>query len=617
MLILMLSSVGHSQSPKLIFELSSLESWADSIIEPALTDLHIPGLAFAIVSKDSLLFSKGYGKAKLKPSIPIDPKRTHFDMGSIPKALTAVALMQLVDQGKVDLHQDVREIFPFIRHKKDLNEPINLHQLLTHSAGLDDLSNLASASRSPQEVPALQDFIRSQAIYKVMDAGEMSSYSNIGYALIGAMIEEGSGKSFPEYMQDHVLDPLDMKYSSFYPELEDSMESRRALGYEYIDEAFQLAPINYQFNAPAAGLRSTGGDMANFVQMLLNKGEFHGRKILAEPSVKKILSRQFSNHPDLPALGYSLREESFDGWKVWGQNGAWQGFNHDFFLIPKVGIGLVVCLNTDEGSQLAQALIEDFIQTYLPEKPTEEVLLSQAPSELTAYAGIYRGTRFSRNSITKLGVLLGFVSELEVEFRQDSLFYYGTALLYEGNDVFRREDGLGKIAFLRNEEGQIEGLARSYSHYEAHQKISFYQSSSFHLLLLVLLILALLLIAFFSGRQYFISRRKQQLQAFSLKANRLAFLSSIIPVLWLIAIVWEFSSVGQWDYQYGATPTLNLLLTIPFFLLALQVYMIYYFFKRKSLFPNHKSKGLFFIATMTLLAFLLFLYKWNFLGYHY
>lgn len=609
--------MGYSQYPDRSFTKERLESWADSLILPAMEGYHIPGASFAIVSKDSVVLLKGYGKANLKSGLPIDPLRTHYDMGSIPKALTAVALMQLVDQGKVDLHQDVREIFPFIRHKNDLDEYISLHQLLTHSAGLDDLSNLASASRSPNEVPALEDFIKSQTIYKVMDGGEMSSYSNIGYALIGAMIAGRSGKSFPEYMQDHVLGPLDMKHSSFYPELEDSMESRRALGYEYIHGTFQTAPVNYQFNSPAAGLRSTGGDMANFVQMLLNKGRFKGRNILAETSVKKMLSRQFSNHPDLPALGYSLREESYEGWEVWGQNGAWQGFNHDFFLIPEAGLGFLICMNTDEGSQLAQALIEDFVQRYLPEKPKEEVPLSQTPSELKEYAGIYRGTRFSRKSITKLGVLLGFVSELEVEFRQDSLFYYGTALLYKGNDVFRRADGLGEIAFLRNAEGQIEGLARSYSHYEAHQKISYYQSSSFYLLLLGILILSLFLIAFFSTRQYFKNKRMQQLAAFSLKASRLAFLSSIIPILWLIGIVWEFSSVGQWDYQYGATPTLNLLLAIPFCLLVLQVYMVYYFFKRNSSFPNRKSKGLFFMATMTLLAFLLFLHKWNFLGYHY
>lgn len=616
-LILLAYFIGHSQDAEKYPRKENLELWADSLIKPAMKNFHIPGLTFAIVSKDSMLLLKGYGKANLKSAAPIDPLRSHFDMGSIPKALTAVALMQLVDQGKIDVYEDIKSAFPFLRYKNGIDKPISLHQLLTHSAGLDDLSNLASASRSPNEVPSLQDFINSQAIYKVMDGGKMSSYSNIGYAMIGALIEQKSGRSFPDYMQEFLLAPLSMNYSSFYAKLNDSMEIQRALGYEFINDSFQPAPVNYQFNSPAAGLRSTGADMANFVQMLLNEGRFRGKQILSPKSLKKILSRQFSNHPELPALGYSLREESYDGWKVWGQNGAWQGFNHDFFLIPEAGLGLLICLNTDEGSQLAQGLIKDFVRTYLAPKQIQEVVSSQSSPELEAYAGMYRGTRFSRNSITKMGVLLGFVSELEVGFQNDSLFYYGTALLYEGNDVFRRADGLGRIAFLRNDDGKIEGLARSYSHYEAHQKIGFYQSSKFQLMLFGLIFLSLLLIAVFSVLQYFKRKPKDQVGIFDPKANNLAILSSLLPIIWLLGLGLEFSSVGQWDYQYGATLTLKFLLALPFFFLALQAYMIYYFFNMKANFHSKGSRLLFILASLTLLAFLLFLYKWNLLGYQY
>lgn len=612
---LMLSAIlpGHAQH----LNIESIESWADAIIQPAMDSYHVPGLAFSVVSRDSVIVSKGYGQAKLNPVLSIDPLRTHFDMGSIPKALTAIALMQLIDQGKIDVHQDIREMIPYLHQTNELDGPISLHQLLTHSAGLDDLSNLGSASRFPDEVPPLQEFIRSQPIHQVMEGSIMTSYSNIGYAMIGAVIEHISGRSFPEYMQDFLLDPLEMHHSSFYAALDDTMESRRAIGYEFINGSFQAAPINYQFNSPAAGLRSTAGDMAHVVQMLLNEGQFRGQRILSESSVKTILSRQFSNHPDLPGLGYSLREEHYDGWEIWAQNGAWQGFNHDFFLIPEAGLGMVICLNTDEGSQLAEALMDDFARIFLAPKQIEEVPLAQSPSFLEEYAGIYRGTRSSRHSITKFGVLLGFVSELEVDCRNDSLFYYGTALLYEGNDVFRRADGLGKIAFLRNAEGDIHGLARSYSQYEAHEKISFYQSSKFHLRLFALLFFSLLLISFISILQYVNRKRNKLSQVPDSKAILLQLLSALLPIIWLAGIALEFSTVEPWDYQYGATQTLRLLLAVPFVLMVLEVYMIYYLFQKPKAFPGKGARFLFISSLLVLLFFLLFLHHWNLLGYQY
>lgn len=618
-LLFLLNSVSSVAAPVQISQdtiliSNNIESWADTIIRKRMEDFHIPGLAFVFVKGDSVLFAKGYGYANLEKSMPVDPYKTNFDMGSVPKALTAVAALQLVQSGRLNLYEPVNKWIPYFSKKEGYKNPITLHHLLTHSAGLDDMSNIASAARSANDVIPLAEFIETTPPIRFAAPGEIISYSNLGYGLIGLMIESASKIKFPEYMEQNMLQPLDMAYSSFFPKLNGEMEDNRALGYEFIAGEYHAVPINYQLNTPAAGLRSTAGDMANFIRMQLNNGSFKGRQLVDHELIRKMQERQFSNHSGIQGLGYSLREEFRNGWRVLGQNGGWQGFNHDLYLIKDQGIGMMVSMNSDDGSEIGNALIASFIETFLPNNAMK-VSPPQRISNSWEYEGVFRSNRYSRHTITKFGALLGFVPEFEITSTRDSLYYYGIPLLFEGNDVFRRADGAGKIAFIRNSSGKVALMARDYSHYDANDKLGWFETSGFQMKLyytIALFEIAIILLTIIRVARV---RRRNKLRPPYIIFTLTQLVSALLPIIFVISLMAEFQAVGAWDFQYGATTTIKGILLIPFLLIGLLVYMGYLFFSGKAFSLSLSGKILYGTSIFTLMAFLAFLQEWNLIGF--
>ena len=600
-----------ADSTRLSVNPTHIKEWADSLIQVGMQEYKVPGAAFVVVTKDSILYIKGYGFANLETSTPVDPYKTHFDMGSIPKALTAVAALQQVEVSKLSLHEPVSKWVPYFTG--NAYKTPTLHQLLTHTAGLDDMSNIGSATKSPSLVPSLHDFIQSTPPIQVMPAGEVISYSNLGYGIVGAMIETSSGKQFANYMQEYVLAPLSMGNSSFFAELSEEMEQRRALGYEYLGGEYVAAPINYQINSPAAGLRSTAGDMANFIMMMLNDGKFDGQQVLAGDMVETMKSQQFTNHPDIQGLGYSLRQETINGWNVMAQNGGWQGFNHDFYLIDEAGLGLMVLLNADEGSQVGEAIITSFTEKFLPSR-THELPMVQPTPNLDEYVGAYRSNRYSRKKVTKFGILLGAIPEFEISQASDTLFYFSRPLVYEGNDVFRRVDGVGQIAFLRDDNGKVNTMVRSYSHYDANDKVKVYQTANFQLNLYLVMACFQLILFFISMVLIIRQVIKKQMENGSWIRLSTQLAASILPIVFVLGLMIEFASVGAWDFQYGPTANLQVWLSLMFVQIPLLAFMIYFFIRSRQHFPNVLSKVCYLFSMVLLSGFLMYLNHWNLLG---
>ncbi len=599
-----------------IFSSNNVETWADSVILNRMNKLHIPGASFALVKGTEIILLKGYGHSNLAQSVPMDPHKSHFDMGSIPKALVATAMLQLVADHDLDLHTGVDKWVPYFDSNSEFGQPITIHHLLTHSAGLDVMSNIGSASRLANEVPELDKFIRQNQPVQVATPGQSISYSNLGYAILGRIMEIVSGMSFPDYMEENVLIPLHMNNSSFHAKLSPEMESNRVIGYEFLQGANHSVPINFQFNSPAAGLRSTAGDMANFMIMQLNHGVFRGTSILDSTMIAKMQSRQFSNHSDIKGIGYSLREEVYNGWKTLAQNGGWQGFNHDFYLFKEHGIGMIVCLNADDNSEIGSALVESFTKHFLPPKGIKKPE-PQPLNNIEEYVGVYRTNQYSRTTISKLGLLLGFINELEIRIVNDSLDYYGTKLIYEGNDVFRRSDGGGKIAFKRNRNNEIERMIRDYSHYDANEKIPFYKTSTMNAIYYLVILFIELVVLVLSALHWIRGQRKKSLDPTRKRFLLFQISSSLLPILFIIGLFLEFSAVGPWDFQYGITPMLKGLLFVPFLMIIQLVFMVYILLKSYQS-PIKPGQRLWFLLSLVNLgAFLLFLWTWNFIGFNY
>jgi CubicO group peptidase (beta-lactamase class C family) len=193
--------------------------------------------------------------------------------GSISKLFTGIAVMQLVDQGKLDLDRDVNDYIDFAIPTPQGGVPVTLRRLLAHRAGFEEhVRGLFSREREPTP---LGRWLAENLPLRLFPGGDVEAYSNYGVALAGYIVERVSGEAYAAYLQRHILDPLGMRHSTFQQPLPDDLAPLMARGYRQSDKP-PLALFETIAAAPAGGLSATADDMGRFIRALINGGELDG-----------------------------------------------------------------------------------------------------------------------------------------------------------------------------------------------------------------------------------------------------------------------------------------------------------------------------------------------------
>src|SRR5215217_5779563 len=238
---------------------------------------HIAGAAVSVVKDGKLFFAKGYGYADLENKIPVDPERTNFRIGSLAKLFTWTAVMQLAEQGKLDLDEDINTYLDF-RIPDSYPQPITLKDLMTHTAGFEDLYFERLASESKDLLPP-REWLISHMPARVRPPGEVAAYSSYGTALAGYIVARVSGKPYDQYIQEHILNPLGMAHTTAHSPTPQDIRAHASKGYTYKDGAFKVFPdysdMGQPAMAPAGGMQSSATDMARFMIAQLRDGR-HG-----------------------------------------------------------------------------------------------------------------------------------------------------------------------------------------------------------------------------------------------------------------------------------------------------------------------------------------------------
>ncbi|MBS0379658.1 MAG: beta-lactamase family protein [Proteobacteria bacterium] len=210
-------------------ERADLEAWLDGFMPYALQTGDIAGGVVAVVKDGDILFEKGYGYADVEAKRPVDPTTTMFRPGSVSKLLTWTAVMQLVGEGKLDLDKDVNEYLDF-KLPSRADGPITLRTIMTHTAGFEEqIKSLISSD--PKALIPLPEYAKNYTPIRIYKAGSTPAYSNYATALAGHIIERVSGQSFDDYIDQHVLQPLEMEHSTFRQPLPEKFAADMAKGY--------------------------------------------------------------------------------------------------------------------------------------------------------------------------------------------------------------------------------------------------------------------------------------------------------------------------------------------------------------------------------------------------
>lgn len=351
---------------------ADLEPWLDGFFPYALRQADIAGAVIAVVKDGEVLLQKGYGYADVAKRAPMDPERTILRVGSISKLFTWTAVMQLVEQGKLDLDRDVNGYLDF-DVPAAFGKPITLRHLMTHTAGFEERNKQYRIASSAQRSP-LGAYLHAVPVpERIYAPGEVPAYSNYGTMLGGYIVERVAGEPFMDYIERHILAPLAMERSTFRRQLSERLRTDLATNYRRASGE-PLPPYDeVPEGAPNGDLTSTAADMSRFMLAHLQQGRHAGHSLLQPDTLQAMHAYAFVPLPDAQPIALGFFRADYNGHRIIGHSGDKSGFHADLQLLPDAGVGYFIAVNSDGAGgvigaayKLRASFFPQFMHRYFP-----------------------------------------------------------------------------------------------------------------------------------------------------------------------------------------------------------------------------------------------------------
>ncbi|MEQ2006246.1 MAG: serine hydrolase domain-containing protein [Limisphaerales bacterium] len=414
-------STGAAQPtpPEFVNAIAQLKQAAAAEVERGI----LPGFSIALVDDQRIVFSAGFGLADVKRKAPARAD-TIYRVGSISKLFNAVAVMQQVEAGRLDLDAPVQKFAGDFRIQSRFPDtgPVTLRQLLCHRSGLIRESPVGGYFDDQQ--PTVIATVRSVADCALVNRPNTHTrYSNIGATIAGYAAQTVSGMAFDFYQRQHILGPLGMNDSSFVI----TPAVRRKLSNSYMrmanaDGTFrhETSPLFELGTIPAGNLYASAEDLARFMSCLFDEGHTAaGARILSAESLKEMFTPQLTGATNGFGLGFSIGR--FGSFKAVSHGGAVYGFSSSFIALPGPKVGVIVLANEDIAmgpvSKLAEAGLELLLQAKFGRAPVAKptpVKLDTAA--LAAFAGDYESESYWARLEVNGDKLRANISSQELEF---------------------------------------------------------------------------------------------------------------------------------------------------------------------------------------------------------
>jgi CubicO group peptidase (beta-lactamase class C family)/cytochrome b561 len=450
----------------------------------------------------NVLLQKGYGYADVKSKKPVDPASTIFRLASISKLFTWVSVMQLEEQGKLNLDADVNQYLDF-PIRPAFNKPVTLRNLMTHTAGFEETIDDIIIT-NPKQALSLRDFLIANQPMRIYPPGEIPAYSNYGVGLASYIVQRTSGEPFEQYVQEHIFSPLGMTHSSFYQPLQKSLANLPSQGYR---SNTTKPAVGFEIFNPvgAGGISSSAGDMGRFGQALLNGGELDGKRILKPETLTLMWTPQFRASDQLPPICMGFYQDWRNHLRWIGHEGDLIAFHSLFFVEPTQKIVLFVSFNSaGGGSEPRPEIINFFSDRYFPGAPEVQYLKTPA-KDLKSIEGTYQSTR--RDDTTKLklstlfsqrGASVDKDSVLTIEGVKD-LRNHPIKWKTVGKDLWQADEDQQRIFAIRDTHNKVVRLAVDFPGVQL-QRVPWYENETWVIValwsslgILVLVVLASLI----------------------------------------------------------------------------------------------------------------------------
>ncbi|MDH3362379.1 MAG: beta-lactamase family protein [Gammaproteobacteria bacterium] len=606
---------------------AALEAYIDGIVAPLMKFENSPSGTVAISLDGEVILAKGYGFENLENQVPVDPARTLFRPGSVSKLFTWTAVMQLVEQGELDLDTDVNTYLQSFRIKETFDEPITLRHILTHTPGFEDGGLGYLIIDDPEKTISLREAMQRYQPERVNPPGVQTAYSNYATALAGLIVENVSGLPFNDYVQRNILDPLGMSNSTFAEPLPAHLAERMATSYKVEAGAFDEKPFEIVANfGPAGALSATATDMLRFAQAILNGGELDGVRILRAETVEQMLTRNFTHDERLSGMALGFYESDYNGSRVVGHGGDTQWFHSDLAIDLDKNLAIFASFGGSGGRVPRSAIVGGIYDRYFPRSEEPPVPPDDFNERAARYAGTYA---FWRGNFSKIERAFGIANAVQVAPTKDNTLIVAFAdgakqyaeveknLFRERNPGISLVAGISprQIAFQEDDSGVITGFVMDGLAFMSLRKLPFYATPNFNFSLLGL---ALLVMLGFVLRRYFQRREIAGFDAADRSAIRAAFIASTahLAVVVLGAVV--ISTVM--DNLINGLPLLfKTWLVLPIIATAATLYLAYKMVVvwKGQLLTTVWARIRYSIVTLAGLFMGWFYSYWNILGFQY
>lgn len=608
-------------------ERTETEAYWDDFFQNGMKVYGVHGAEMVIVQEGEILFAKGYGFADTAGETPLDPQTTIVRAGSIAKTLTALAVLQLADRGDLDLDVDINQYLMRFKIPGNFPEPVTARHLINMTGGFDTRAIGIRAS-SRKGVEPLGEYLAEHMPPRVLPPGRYRRYNDHELALAGYLVEVVSGMPYEEYVRKNIFEPLEMKNSSVL--LPDAQMERAARGYPVGGDAEQAFPRNYYYlnTAPGAGFNTTAIDMAHYLMVYLQEGQYtqssgSQARLMSEAASRSMLETSFSYDPSLPGTANSFDERLYKGRRYLRKLGGAPGMQNNLILMPDAGLGFYLFTNT-EGTGLRndweQAVAERYQSNSVLSAGMRPVQTESAVPEnrdMSSFSGTYQeiSDYTSDTTIVQVRALFNPDVWVAVEGGQaGGLQVWGKNFNPVGQKVFEDSLSGNRIAFETNQNGYAEYLFLART---AYRRVNQLQTPAVQMALLgfaVVVFLLSSLIAFLRIRRAGSGENRTLILTSLVSGLNLFFLVALAALLLPIATGGDI-----WQFSFEPSLALRAILALPVVTTGLSILLLadIIIAARWMECANRFTLlfGAFTLAGVT--AFLLFLDTWKLLGWRF
>jgi CubicO group peptidase (beta-lactamase class C family) len=398
---------------------AELEAFVDGLIRRSMIEDHIAGATIAVVQNGQVVLKKGYGVASLKERRAVDPDRTLFRIASISKTFTWIALMNEIEAGRMRLDGPVNLYLPEPLQVRGKDKaPVLLRHLMTHTPGFEDRALGQLFEQDWKRVRPLNEYLRQERPRRVREPGALPAYSNYGVALAGAAVANVTGKPFEQLVAEEIIFPAGMTHTTFRdarPWRDDlpapmtaALAAERSAGFRWTQLGWREQPPELTGQiAPAGGASSTAADMSRYMMLLLGNGTIDGKTIYSPRTAQAFRTPMYQPAPGAAGWNAGFQDIPLPGGRRgFGHNGATLWFFSNMVVVPDLGLGVFIAVNTDTGADLPSVVPTAIIERFYAPPPAVPTLRPLSPDAARIYEGDYLGTRRA------YGGLEGFIGRI-------------------------------------------------------------------------------------------------------------------------------------------------------------------------------------------------------------